>query len=59
MKPKGTGRIRDNIPTKMGAQTQWRDSLTGEPRLARGADAVLLVTEAKWIGLLVKLKLTG
>jgi hypothetical protein len=41
MKPEGSGRVRDNIPTKMGAQTQRRESLTGEPRLARGADGVL------------------
>ena len=39
MKPEGT--VRDNIPGKMGAETQWRESLTGEPRLARGADGVL------------------
>jgi hypothetical protein len=31
MKPDGTGRVRDNIPAKMGAQTQRRESLTGEP----------------------------
>jgi hypothetical protein len=41
MKPEGSGRVRDNIPAKMGAQTQRRESLTGEPRLARGADGVL------------------
>jgi hypothetical protein len=41
MKPEGAKRVRDNIPAKMGAQTQRRESLTGEPRLARGADGVL------------------
>jgi hypothetical protein len=41
MKPEGVKRVRDNIRAKMGAQTQRRESLTGEPRLARGADGVL------------------